>query len=117
MYNTFTDYATIKLYLILDLFIAFDWTRLAQDINKFVAIAVTFVLYFILIVNNDTVDALLVIDYYYYYYDYYCAYLVFLLVNFSRIVPNGLLVFFPSYPVMNKCLEHWQVSHVFLFSN
>lgn len=30
------------------------------------------------------------------------------IVNFSRIVPNGLLVFFPSYPVMNKCLEHWQ---------
>lgn len=32
------------------------------------------------------------------------------IVNFSRTVPNGLLVFFPSYPVMNKCLEHWQNS-------
>lgn len=30
------------------------------------------------------------------------------IVNFARTVPNGLLVFFPSYPVMNKCLEHWQ---------
>ena len=37
---------------------------------------------------------------------------VFSIVNFARTVPNGLLVFFPSYPVMNKCLEHWQVSHV-----
>lgn len=41
----------------------------------------------------------------------------FSIVNFSRIVPNGLLVFFPSYPVMNKCLEHWQVSNAFLFWN
>lgn len=32
------------------------------------------------------------------------------IVNFTRTVPNGLLVFFPSYPVMNKCLEHWQNS-------
>ncbi|KAL9980948.1 hypothetical protein ACROYT_G009592 [Oculina patagonica] len=32
------------------------------------------------------------------------------IVNFARTVPNGLLVFFPSYPVMNKCLEHWQNS-------
>ncbi|XP_072015977.1 regulator of telomere elongation helicase 1-like [Amphiura filiformis] len=30
------------------------------------------------------------------------------IVNFARIVPNGLLVFFPSYPVMNHCLEIWQ---------
>ncbi|XP_035666303.1 regulator of telomere elongation helicase 1-like isoform X1 [Branchiostoma floridae] len=34
------------------------------------------------------------------------------IVNFARIVPNGLLVFFPSYPVMNKCLEVWQDSGV-----
>ncbi|KAI8485458.1 Regulator of telomere elongation helicase 1 [Branchiostoma belcheri] len=34
------------------------------------------------------------------------------IVNFARIVPNGLLVFFPSYPVMNKCLEVWQESGV-----
>ncbi|XP_022092483.1 regulator of telomere elongation helicase 1-like isoform X2 [Acanthaster planci] len=30
------------------------------------------------------------------------------IVNFSRLVPNGLLVFFPSYPVMNHALEQWQ---------
>ncbi|XP_032236204.1 regulator of telomere elongation helicase 1 isoform X1 [Nematostella vectensis] len=30
------------------------------------------------------------------------------IANFARTIPNGLLVFFPSYPVMNKCLEHWQ---------
>jgi regulator of telomere elongation helicase 1 len=34
------------------------------------------------------------------------------IANFARIVPNGLLVFFPSYPVMNKCLEHWQNSGI-----
>ena len=41
--------------------------------------------------------------------------LCFLTVNFARTVPNGLLVFFPSYPVMNKCLEHWQVSVLYFF--
>ncbi|CAH1774290.1 unnamed protein product [Owenia fusiformis] len=30
------------------------------------------------------------------------------LVNFARVVPNGLLVFFPSYPVMNGCVKQWQ---------
>lgn len=30
-------------------------------------------------------------------------------VNFARVVPNGLLVFFPSYPIMEKCIENWQV--------
>ncbi|XP_071836149.1 regulator of telomere elongation helicase 1-like isoform X2 [Apostichopus japonicus] len=34
------------------------------------------------------------------------------IVNFARIVPNGLLVFFPSYTVMNICLEHWQENKV-----
>ncbi|XP_077991647.1 regulator of telomere elongation helicase 1-like [Glandiceps talaboti] len=34
------------------------------------------------------------------------------IVNYSRIVPNGLLVFFPSYPVMNKCMEVWQESGI-----
>jgi hypothetical protein len=29
-------------------------------------------------------------------------------VNFARQVPDGLLVFFPSYTVMNACLEHWR---------
>lgn len=31
-------------------------------------------------------------------------------VNFSRIVPHGLLVFFPSYPVMYSCMDSWRVS-------
>ncbi|XP_076441348.1 regulator of telomere elongation helicase 1 homolog [Babylonia areolata] len=34
------------------------------------------------------------------------------IVNFARVVPNGLLVFFPSYPVMEKCVETWQNSNV-----
>ncbi|XP_070556036.1 LOW QUALITY PROTEIN: regulator of telomere elongation helicase 1-like [Ptychodera flava] len=34
------------------------------------------------------------------------------IVNYSRIIPNGLLVFFPSYPVMNKCMEVWQETGV-----
>ncbi len=29
-------------------------------------------------------------------------------VNFARHVPDGLLVFFPSYAVMNACLEYWR---------
>ncbi|XP_056405263.1 regulator of telomere elongation helicase 1 isoform X2 [Hyla sarda] len=28
--------------------------------------------------------------------------------NISRVVPHGLLVFFPSYPVMDKSLEFWR---------
>ncbi|XP_069506993.1 regulator of telomere elongation helicase 1 isoform X2 [Ambystoma mexicanum] len=28
--------------------------------------------------------------------------------NISRVVPNGLLVFFSSYPVMGKSLEYWK---------
>uniref|UniRef100_A0A8C5YMC4 Regulator of telomere elongation helicase 1 n=1 Tax=Marmota marmota marmota TaxID=9994 RepID=A0A8C5YMC4_MARMA len=28
--------------------------------------------------------------------------------NITRVVPHGLLVFFPSYPVMEKSLEFWQ---------
>lgn len=27
--------------------------------------------------------------------------------EFSKVIPDGLLVFFPSYPVMRKCTEHW----------
>ncbi|XP_050299397.1 regulator of telomere elongation helicase 1 homolog isoform X2 [Anthonomus grandis grandis] len=30
------------------------------------------------------------------------------IVNLSRIIPNGLLIFFPSYPVMQKCQDTWQ---------
>ncbi|XP_067211494.1 regulator of telomere elongation helicase 1 homolog [Linepithema humile] len=28
--------------------------------------------------------------------------------NFSCIVPHGLLIFFPSYPIMRKCRDEWQ---------
>lgn len=34
-------------------------------------------------------------------------------VNLARVVPHGLLVFFPSYPVMDKTLEFWRVSVYF----
>ncbi|CAB3360227.1 Hypothetical predicted protein [Cloeon dipterum] len=30
------------------------------------------------------------------------------IVNFSRVIPGGLLVFFPSYPLMKKCQDEWQ---------
>ncbi|XP_059560982.1 regulator of telomere elongation helicase 1 isoform X2 [Myotis daubentonii] len=30
------------------------------------------------------------------------------LVNIARVVPHGLLVFFPSYPVLEKSLEFWR---------
>lgn len=30
------------------------------------------------------------------------------LVNFSRIIPDGLLVFFPAYGVMENCVQRWQ---------
>lgn len=31
-------------------------------------------------------------------------------VNLSRIVPDGLLLFFPSFYLMEKTLEFWRVS-------
>ncbi|GAX78033.1 hypothetical protein CEUSTIGMA_g5475.t1 [Chlamydomonas eustigma] len=30
------------------------------------------------------------------------------IVNFARTVPDGLLVFFASYVVLEKCIEHWK---------
>ncbi|CAG5133949.1 unnamed protein product [Candidula unifasciata] len=33
------------------------------------------------------------------------------IMNFARIVPNGLLVFFPSYPVMDNCIEKWKATN------
>ncbi|XP_068207931.1 regulator of telomere elongation helicase 1 homolog [Palaemon carinicauda] len=34
------------------------------------------------------------------------------ILNFSRIVPDGLLVFFPSYPIMRSCRDEWQNSGI-----
>ncbi|XP_018021404.1 regulator of telomere elongation helicase 1 homolog [Hyalella azteca] len=35
-----------------------------------------------------------------------------LILNFSRVIPGGLLVFFPSYPILKNCHEHWQINGV-----
>ncbi|KAL3869006.1 hypothetical protein ACJMK2_041741, partial [Sinanodonta woodiana] len=35
-----------------------------------------------------------------------------LIVNFARVVPSGLLIFFPSYPLMEKCLEYWKETNI-----
>ncbi|TMW51728.1 hypothetical protein DOY81_003220 [Sarcophaga bullata] len=32
------------------------------------------------------------------------------ILNVARIVPDGLLVFFPSYPLLNQCVNLWQAS-------
>uniref|UniRef100_A0A7N6B0I8 Regulator of telomere elongation helicase 1 n=1 Tax=Anabas testudineus TaxID=64144 RepID=A0A7N6B0I8_ANATE len=32
--------------------------------------------------------------------------------NLSRVVPHGLLVFFPSFPLMEKTLEFWRVNRI-----
>ncbi|XP_047476480.1 regulator of telomere elongation helicase 1 homolog [Penaeus chinensis] len=34
------------------------------------------------------------------------------ILNFSRIVPDGLLIFFPSYPIMRNCRDEWQNSGI-----
>ncbi|XP_025110189.1 LOW QUALITY PROTEIN: regulator of telomere elongation helicase 1-like [Pomacea canaliculata] len=34
------------------------------------------------------------------------------IVNFARVVPKGLLVFFPSYPLMEMCVEMWQKNNI-----
>ena len=31
-------------------------------------------------------------------------------VNYARVVPDGLLVFFPSYIVLRQCIEYWKSS-------
>lgn len=31
-------------------------------------------------------------------------------VNYARVVPDGLLVFFPSYVVLRQCIEYWKSS-------
>lgn len=30
--------------------------------------------------------------------------------NFARMVPDGLLVFFPSYGVLDMCVQHWNTN-------
>uniref|UniRef100_A0A3Q4GCI1 Regulator of telomere elongation helicase 1 n=1 Tax=Neolamprologus brichardi TaxID=32507 RepID=A0A3Q4GCI1_NEOBR len=35
---------------------------------------------------------------------------VFFFTNLSRVVPHGLLVFFPSFPLMEKTLEFWKAN-------
>uniref|UniRef100_A0A1A9WGJ1 Regulator of telomere elongation helicase 1 homolog n=1 Tax=Glossina brevipalpis TaxID=37001 RepID=A0A1A9WGJ1_9MUSC len=32
------------------------------------------------------------------------------ILNVARIVPDGLLVFFPSYPLLHQCVNSWQAS-------
>ncbi|XP_050344952.1 regulator of telomere elongation helicase 1 homolog [Nymphalis io] len=34
------------------------------------------------------------------------------ILSFSRVIPNGLLIFFPSYPIMTKCQEMWQAEGI-----
>ncbi|XP_050509376.1 regulator of telomere elongation helicase 1 homolog isoform X1 [Diabrotica virgifera virgifera] len=34
------------------------------------------------------------------------------IMNIARIVPDGMLIFFPSYPIMLKCQQMWQQSGV-----
>lgn len=34
------------------------------------------------------------------------------IINITRMVPHGMLIFFPSYPVMSKCQEVWQGSEI-----
>jgi hypothetical protein len=32
------------------------------------------------------------------------------IANFARVVPDGLLVFFPAYSLLTACLDHWKAS-------
>lgn len=34
------------------------------------------------------------------------------ILSFSRVIPDGLLIFFPSYPIMTKCQEMWQAEGI-----
>nr|VZI23062.1 unnamed protein product [Spirometra erinaceieuropaei] len=36
-----------------------------------------------------------------------------MLVNLFRIIPRGVLVFFPSYSLMRKCMDFWQNSDIY----
>ena len=41
-------------------------------------------------------------------WDLFLLWIFYIAVNFSRIVPDGLLVFFPSYYLLDKCIECWK---------
>jgi Rad3-related DNA helicase len=32
------------------------------------------------------------------------------IVNFARVVPDGLLVFFPAYSLLQACIDHWKTN-------
>jgi regulator of telomere elongation helicase 1 len=32
------------------------------------------------------------------------------IANFARVVPDGLLVFFPAYSLLTACLDRWKAS-------
>jgi len=32
------------------------------------------------------------------------------IANFARVVPDGLLVFFPAYSLLTASLDHWKAS-------
>ncbi|XP_013184339.1 regulator of telomere elongation helicase 1 homolog [Amyelois transitella] len=34
------------------------------------------------------------------------------ILSFCRVIPDGLLIFFPSYPIMTKCQEMWQAEGI-----
>ncbi len=34
-------------------------------------------------------------------------------VNLARVVPDGLLVFFPSYVVLQSCIEAWKAGSTY----
>uniref|UniRef100_A0A0X3PHU7 Regulator of telomere elongation helicase 1 homolog n=1 Tax=Schistocephalus solidus TaxID=70667 RepID=A0A0X3PHU7_SCHSO len=36
-----------------------------------------------------------------------------MLANLFRIIPRGVLVFFPSYALMRKCVDYWQSSDIY----
>lgn len=40
------------------------------------------------------------------------------IVNFARIVPDGLLIFFPSYYLLDKLINYWKntISHLTLLT-
>lgn len=33
-------------------------------------------------------------------------------LNFYRVIPGGILVFFPSYPFLKSCVDYWQENGV-----